>query len=598
PLNPQSRAASASSSSAKTSTADSASGGTGPSHATSQEAGDMSAGPLGPISDGESILPDATAAPSTPKSVAARGVGGGGNGPFSVMSPPPPSSAASSRASAYFTPEGRNAAMGTASASQNRGNRGGSTNTNFSQSLPRSLWNIAGSPSTGDPGGGGDPGPGGTIDEMDGETTAPTKPPTGSWFSSCVDADFEPSPLSAAASPAPAAPFGGDSSASNGGVRFTFGVASPSGADSAGVQANGKADGYTSCATRMGVGSGGKAVPAQKVNPPRFAFGEQARRSEVGGGDGGNDSFAQKFMQHQREHRREQEGSEQGRGYSQPAAGCETVPPPAPRGTGFSFGQASPAPSTSTRGSGKRRASTRNLLKKPQPQQQQQTRQGVASSIAMDKDGTAAQARNIGRNASAASAAAGGTVASGVGGGVSGGGSVGGGADAIMQAWLRGKEAEAQREREEKQKAAREQQQRLEAAAKLDRLRKRHEADKESARRTYMDKCFEAASVEYTTAIASLEELLQHVAAHGDGRGPGGGKPIPGDGGRGRLAPLYWSRAAAHIMSGRYRSAVIDCSMALNAEPEWAQAYPRMGKALLMAGDLHGADEAFKKGTM
>lgn len=60
----------------------------------------------------------------------------------------------------------------------------------------------------------------------------------------------------------------------------------------------------------MGVGSGGKAVPAQKVNPPRFAFGEQARRSEVGGGDGGNDSFAQKFMQHQREHRREQEGSE------------------------------------------------------------------------------------------------------------------------------------------------------------------------------------------------------------------------------------------------------------------------------------------------
>lgn len=77
-----------------------------------------------------------------------------------------------------------------------------------------------------------------------------------------------------------------------------------------GVQANGQAKGGASRATGLGVGLGEKAVPAQKVNPPRFAFGEQARRSGVGGGDGGSGSFAQKFMQHQREHRREQEGSE------------------------------------------------------------------------------------------------------------------------------------------------------------------------------------------------------------------------------------------------------------------------------------------------
>lgn len=38
-----------------------------------------------------------------------------------------------------------------------------------------------------------------------------------------------------------------------------------------------------------------------------------------------------------------------------------------------------------------------------------------------------------------------------------------------------------------REKGAAEQRRRIEVAAKLGRLRKRHEADKESARRTYMD---------------------------------------------------------------------------------------------------------------
>lgn len=79
---------------------------------------------------------------------------------------------------------------------------------------------------------------------------------------------------------------------------------------------------------------------------------------------------------------------------------------------------------------------------------------------------------------------------------------------------------------------------------------------------------FEAAALEYTTAIGSLEELLKHAESYGDGDGV---DKLVGDGGRGRLAPLYWSRAAAHIMIGRYRSAVNDCKLALKSEPQWAQ---------------------------
>lgn len=83
---------------------------------------------------------------------------------------------------------------------------------------------------------------------------------------------------------------------------------------------------------------------------------------------------------------------------------------------------------------------------------------------------------------------------------------------------------------------------------------------------------FEAAAIEYTTAIESLQEILDHINVHGDEAGnmhePGG----DGDGqGRGRLAPLYWSRAAAHIMIGRYRSAVKDCALALESARDWEQ---------------------------
>ena len=44
-----------------------------------------------------------------------------------------------------------------------------------------------------------------------------------------------------------------------------------------------------------------------------------------------------------------------------------------------------------------------------------------------------------------------------------------------------------------------------------------------------------------------------------------------GDEGRGRLAPLFWSRAAAHIMIGRFRSAVKDCALALESAKDWEQ---------------------------
>lgn len=81
-------------------------------------------------------------------------------------------------------------------------------------------------------------------------------------------------------------------------------------------------------------------------------------------------------------------------------------------------------------------------------------------------------------------------------------------------------------------------------------------------------KSFEAAALEYTTAIRSLEDLLFHIKLHGDEDGDRG---AAGDGGRGRLAPLFWSRAAAHIMVGRYRSAVKDCALALEAARDWEQ---------------------------
>lgn len=87
---------------------------------------------------------------------------------------------------------------------------------------------------------------------------------------------------------------------------------------------------------------------------------------------------------------------------------------------------------------------------------------------------------------------------------------------------------------------------------------------------------FEAAALEYTMAVHSLEELLHHIRTHGDENGDIG---QAGDGGRGRLAPLYWSRAAAHIMVGRYRSAVKDCALALDATHDWDQVWYFLGQA-------------------
>ncbi|CAM9225577.1 unnamed protein product, partial [Laminaria digitata] len=89
-------------------------------------------------------------------------------------------------------------------------------------------------------------------------------------------------------------------------------------------------------------------------------------------------------------------------------------------------------------------------------------------------------------------------------------------AAAFQEAWLKGKEQEASREREQRQRVLREEQQRRAAEETLRQLQTRHEADKESARRTYMEsKSFEAAALEYTTAISSLEDLLFHMKQHG-----------------------------------------------------------------------------------
>lgn len=97
---------------------------------------------------------------------------------------------------------------------------------------------------------------------------------------------------------------------------------------------------------------------------------------------------------------------------------------------------------------------------------------------------------------------------------------------------------------------------------------------------TYHKRSFEAAALEYTTAIRSLEDLLFHIKLHGDERGNRGEGAADG-GGRKRLAPLYWSRAAAHIMIGRYRSAVQDCALALESAADWDQVCARVCAAVL-----------------
>lgn len=72
--------------------------------------------------------------------------------------------------------------------------------------------------------------------------------------------------------------------------------------------------------------------------------------------------------------------------------------------------------------------------------------------------------------------------------------------------------------------------------------------------------------MQYTVSIRSLEDLLKHLELNALEAEVGRGQTT-----RSKLAPLYWSRAAAHIMVGRYQSAVSDCELALQADPEWRQ---------------------------
>lgn len=78
---------------------------------------------------------------------------------------------------------------------------------------------------------------------------------------------------------------------------------------------------------------------------------------------------------------------------------------------------------------------------------------------------------------------------------------------------------------------------------------------------------FEAAVVDYTDAINSLEDVMYHMKLHDEVHGET--DVVIEE--RKRLAPLLWSRAAAHIMIGRYRSAVTDCALALEANKDFDQ---------------------------
>lgn len=84
---------------------------------------------------------------------------------------------------------------------------------------------------------------------------------------------------------------------------------------------------------------------------------------------------------------------------------------------------------------------------------------------------------------------------------------------------------------------------------------------------------------------------MDHIKVYGDeagnlpdDEGSGGG----GDG-RGRLAPLFWSRAAAHIMIGKFRSAVKDCALALESAGDWEQVGERLSVPLLLLSLARGS---------
>ena len=66
---------------------------------------------------------------------------------------------------------------------------------------------------------------------------------------------------------------------------------------------------------------------------------------------------------------------------------------------------------------------------------------------------------------------------------------------------------------------------------------------------------FEVAVVQYSEAIASLEDVVCHIRLHGD-------VPLADVEGK-RLAPLFWSRADVQGYLGRFLSAAGDCALAL-----------------------------------
>eukprot|EP00752_Nemacystus_decipiens_P016245 g14525.t1 len=393
----------------------------------------------------------------------------------------------------------------------------------------------------------------------------------------------------------------------------------------------------TMTTTGVGVGAG---PPPRPARPPRFAFGSErqgGQEGQEGGASTGGNFSAQAFMQQQRGNQRKlgEFEDDASSSFEEPTTSAANPgPPPPPRlGTGFSFGQPA-APPAGTRGSGKRRAGARSQDKKaPQIRSVRSAGGGGGggsgsgsgsggNAVAMDEGSPTPlyrgqqpqQAPLFGGIFSKTTTppvpvtAVGGGAGIGVGGAAAGGGvpAVNEAAAAFRDAWLKGKEQEAAREREQRERAQREEQQQREAAAKLQRLRKRHEADKESARRTYMEskrymgretqkKQFLGLLCLFARLGVPYMEILDHIKVYGDEAGSLPDAEGDADA-RGRLAPLFWSRAAAHIMIGRYRSAVKDCALALEAAGDWEQAYPRMGKALMMAGELDEADRAYRLG--
>ena len=67
--------------------------------------------------------------------------------------------------------------------------------------------------------------------------------------------------------------------------------------------------------------------------------------------------------------------------------------------------------------------------------------------------------------------------------------------------------------------------------------------------------------VQYSEAIASLEDVVCHIRLHGDVDVDGSSATADVEGKR--LAPLFWSRADVQGYLGRFLSAAGDCALAL-----------------------------------